>query len=135
MDALTHFVFAAINAPFAAHMMADFRKEKPKSYDEAQDHNSAVDLWNSTLPFRSNLQSSQKFFQKVMRDTRMVKLLEESKRVTQRLFESKDDTRKEFFDRKQQMETWEYAARQAADMIDLLKPMKMRRVPQDATVN
>lgn len=135
LDALTHFVFAALNTPLAAHLLADLRVGEPKNYEEQEERNAGAAIWNSTIPFRSKLQTSRMFFKKVMKDPRMVGLLQEVRDLQKELRERRDDSRTPFFQKHLQMRQWEFAARKAAELVDLLKPLKQTRIAAKTTVN
>ncbi|MFZ2959182.1 MAG: hypothetical protein WA705_20035 [Candidatus Ozemobacteraceae bacterium] len=135
LDALSHFVFASLNAPFAAYLMADVKVGRAKNYDEQGEHNEAVGIWNATIPFRGRRQKSRKFFQIVMKDARMLGLLKEIRELQQQLHERRDDSRKPFFDKYMQMQQWEFAARKAAEMVDLLKHIPPAPVGPHAQVH
>jgi tetratricopeptide (TPR) repeat protein len=135
LEALTHFVFASLNTPFAANLMADVRVGQPKNYDEQEEHNAAVGIWNATIPFRERHQKSRKFFQKVVKDVRLISLLKEIRELKKQLHERRDESRRPFFDKHMQMRQWEYAAQKAAEMVDLLKPIRPAPVGSKAHVH
>lgn len=132
LDALTHFVYAALNAPFAAYLISEVKVGQPKNYDEQEEHNDAVYIWNATIPFQTKRKTSKKFFQKVLKDARMVILLQEVRDLEKEMRDRRDESRGPFFDKHHQMQQWEFAARKAAEMVDLLTPMRPGK-PTDLT--
>ena len=104
--------------------MADVRIGQPKNYDEQEEHNAAVGIWNATIPLREKHQKSRKFFQKVVKDVRLISLLKEIRELKKQLRERRDESRRPFFDKHLQMRQWEFSAQKAAETVDLLKPKR-----------
>ena len=76
VDALTHFIFAALHKPHTARMLIEMKSSKPNTRDSVDDHNDGIYLYRYTRWFRERQSSaSLKFFKSVMKDARVVALL------------------------------------------------------------
>ena len=91
------------------------------SRDEAEDHNMDVSLLRSLQAFlRGQPRASRRFFRDVVRDARVMRLLDESATVVRRRHEQHPIREREAFDRMQLMRSLEFAKAEAWKLRDLL---------------
>jgi hypothetical protein len=122
-QALGAFLHAALNHPRAARMLAGEktrRKPTAASRDEAEDHNLGVSLFRSLHAYlRGQSPVARRFFRDVMRDARVVRLLDESVAVVRRWHAQHPTGECEAFDRMRVMRSPEFAQAEAWKMRDL----------------
>jgi hypothetical protein len=123
-QALGAFLHAALNHPRAARMLAGEKtRGKPTvaSRDEAEDHNLGVSLLRSLHAYlRGQSRVARRFFRDVMRDARVVRLLDESVAVVRRWHAQHPTGEREAFDRMQEMRAPEFAQAEAWKLRDLV---------------
>lgn len=121
--ALGEFLHAALNHPTAARMLAVERtrgKRTVTSRDEAEDHNMGVSLLRGLHAYlRGQSRVARRFFRDVVRDARVVRLLDESAAVVRRWHEQHRTGEREAFDRMQRMHSREFAEAEAGKLRDL----------------
>lgn len=121
--ALGEFLHAALNHPTAARMLASERtrgKRTVASRDETEDHNMGVSLLRGLHAYlRGQSRVARRFFRDVVRDARVVRLLDESAAVVRRWHEQDRTGEREAFDRMQRMRSREFAEAEAGKLRDL----------------
>lgn len=119
LDALTHFVFAALNKPHAARILTDVRSNKPDTPNRVDDHNSGVDLFKTTRWFRERQShASTKFFKDVMRDARVVAFLRHVEELDPSGPKQKPEEIREAYRKHDGATSWTAAQEHAARLID-----------------
>lgn len=122
--ALGAFLHAALNHPIAARLLAGEEtrgKHTVTSRDEAEDHNTGVSLLRSLHAYlRGQSRVSRRFFRDVIRDARVVRLLDESVAVVRRWHEQHRTGEREAFDRMRVMRSTEFAKAEVGKLRDLL---------------
>ncbi|OFW28747.1 MAG: hypothetical protein A3H97_21520 [Acidobacteria bacterium RIFCSPLOWO2_02_FULL_65_29] len=122
--ALEAFLYAALTHPRAARMLAGAKthgRQAATSRDDAEDHNMGVSLLRSLHAFlRDQPRASKRFFSALIRDARVMRLLDESATVVRRWHEQHRTGEREAFDRMQLMRSPEFAKAEAAKLRDLI---------------
>jgi tetratricopeptide (TPR) repeat protein len=120
-DLLGVFLHGALNHPRAARMVVGERTTAPTGYDEARDHNAGVSLLRELHAYLGRQsRSAKKFFRDLVRDPRVVKLLDESIAVVRRRNEQHAKGGREAFDRMTLMRSREFANAEARKLRDLI---------------
>jgi tetratricopeptide (TPR) repeat protein len=125
--ALGAFLYAALNYPRAARMLAGEKtrgKHTVTSRDEAEDHNTGVSLLRGLHAYLHGQARGSRFFRDVIRDARVVWLLDESAVVVCAWHEQHRTGEREAFDRMRVMRSREFAEAEAAKLRDLLAPAR-----------
>jgi hypothetical protein len=119
-EALAVFMAAALHHPRAARLIAGLRLPAPKSSDEARDHNIGVSLLRSLHAYlKTQPRRSKRFFTSLVRDPRVVRLLNESIGAVRRWQEDRSGDRTAF-DRMKLMQSREFARSEANKLRDLI---------------
>ncbi len=124
-SALSDFIYASLNHPRAARMLAGGRKRPvaPASYDEVEDHNAGVSLLRGLHAYlNGRSHTAQRFFRGIMNDPRVGELLDEVVAVVRRRHEQHPTGKREAFDRMQLMHSREFAIAEA-------RKLRVRTVP------
>ena len=128
-QALVAFLHGALNHPRAARMLASEKtrgKHTVTSRDEAEDHNTGVSLLRGLHAYvHGQSRISRRFFRDVIRDARVVRLLDESVAVVRTWHEQHRTGEREAFDRMQRMCSLEFAEAEAGKLRDLLAPPRV----------
>lgn len=123
-QALGAFLHAAVNHPRAARMLVGEKthgKPAVASRVEAEDHNLGVSLLRSLHAYlRGQSRGGRRFFRDVMRDARVVRLLDESVAVVRKWHEQHRTGEREAFDRMRVMRSPEFAQAEAWKLRDLI---------------
>jgi hypothetical protein len=126
-EALGPLLHGALNRPRAARMLLGERTPPPKSHDEAQDHNAGVSLLRALHAYLGRRsRASKRFFAAVVRDPRVVKLLDEIAAVVRRRNEQHPTGEREAFDRMMLMFSREFANAEAGKLLDLVNAPRTR---------
>jgi tetratricopeptide (TPR) repeat protein len=121
-DALAAFLGAALHYPRAARMLVGLRTPAPKSSEEARDHNTGVGKLRSLHAYlKTQSRRPRKFFSSVVRDPRVVQLLDESIAAVRRWHEDRSGDRSAF-DRMKLIQSREFARSEANKLRDLVVP-------------
>lgn len=121
-DVLPAFLRAALRYPRAARMLVGLRTPKPKSSKEADDHNTGVDMLRSLHAYlKTQSRRSRKFFNSVVHDARVVRLLDESISTVRRWHEDRSSDRTAF-DRMKLIHSREFALSESNKLRDLVAP-------------
>jgi tetratricopeptide (TPR) repeat protein len=122
-EALVAFLIGALNCPRAARMVLGEKTSTPLSNEGARDHNAGVSLCRELHAFlRDQSRESKKFFRALVRDPRVVKLLDEAIAVVHRWSEADPVGHKAAFKRMTLMRSPEFARMQAQGLKDLVEP-------------
>jgi len=108
------------------------RPPSPESYSEIEDHNTGVSLLRSLHAYlRRRSPASRRFFSNLMRDQRVIDLLDESAAAVARHYERQQDTvaAHEAFVRMQQMHSPAFAQSEARKLRDLATPNGLATAP------
>ena len=120
---LPAFLRAALQYPRAARMLAGMRTPAPKSRDEAQDHNTGASLLRSLHTYLKNQsRAAKRFFRAVVRDPRVVLLLDESIEIVRRWKQEHSTGERAAFDRMQLLRSRQFANAEARKLHDLIAP-------------
>jgi tetratricopeptide (TPR) repeat protein len=121
--ALRQFLRGALLAPRAARMLVSLRSPtKPRSRQEAEDHNTGVAMCRRQRPFlKAQSRASRSFFKGIMKDARVARLLAESEDVRQRWQSAQSPDDRGDFKRMTLMGTKEFAAAEASNLLDLVR--------------
>jgi hypothetical protein len=123
-DALETFLHAALNHPRAARMLVGEkmrRKQAAKSREDAEDHNVGVSLLRGLHAYlRRQSRASRRFFRDIMRDARIMRLLDEIATVVHRWHDQHRTGERDAFDRMQLMRSHVFAKAETAKLRDLL---------------
>ena len=123
-QALGAFLHAALHHPRAARMLAGEKtrgKRTAASRDEAGEYNTGVSLLRGLHAYlRDQSRASRRFFRDVVRDARVMRLLDESATVVSRWHEQHRTGEREAFDRMQRMRSLDFATTEAAKLRDLV---------------
>lgn len=122
-ESVSCFLHGALNHPLTARLLLDERTARPRSNHEIEDHNAGVAMSRSLQAYRgSRSPASRRFFRRLVRDPRVVALLDEIASVArQRELEHPTGDRTAF-DRLHQMRSRAFAAAQAQQLGDLVGP-------------
>jgi tetratricopeptide (TPR) repeat protein len=121
-DALAAFLGAALHYPRAARMLVALRTPAPKSSEEARDHNAGVSILRSLHAYlKTQSRSSRMFFSSVVRDPRVIQLLDEIIAAVRRWHEDRSGDRAAF-DRIKLIHSREFARSEANKLRDLVVP-------------
>lgn len=113
-DAASMFLHGALNCPRAARMLLGMRTRKPRSSDEARDHNAGVsDLRRLGTYLARHGRSAKKFFRDFVRHPRIDAVLNDIVEVAARRNAQHPTGEREAFDRMQLMQTPEFARNEA----------------------
>lgn len=116
LSALLH---GALNHPRAARMLVGERTTAPKSSEETRDHNTGVSLRHELHAYlKDQSRASKRFFRALVRDPRVVCLLDEIVAVVQRRAAQHPTGEREAFDRMTLMHSPEFAQLQARKLRD-----------------
>jgi len=116
---LNAFLHGALNHPRAARMLVGERPTKPKSSEEARDHNTGVSLLRELHAYlKDQSRASKRFFRAIVRDPQVVALLDEIVAVVQRRTMQHPTGEREAFDRIRLMHSPEFAQREAQKLRD-----------------
>jgi len=117
---LSAFLHGALNHPRAARMLVgDQRPTAPKSSEETRDHNMGVSLRRELHAYlKDQSRASKQFFRALVRDPRVVSLLDEIVAVVQRRMAQHPTGEREAFDRMTLMHSPEFAALEAHKLRD-----------------
>lgn len=119
-DALARWLHATIQRPRAARMLVGLRRStKPSSYEEAEDHNTGVDL-TQTLSAYLRRRRSRRFFKGLTASAEVVALIDDYMAVRRARKEERGEDRTAFR-RMTEMQTPEYARARAAELQHLLE--------------
>ena len=128
--ALEAFLHAALNNPRAARMLVRERTTPAEGFEEASDHNTGVALLRGLHAYLAHQSAAaRKFFRGVLRDPRVVALLDESIAVVRRRNQQHPTGGREAFDRMTLMRSRPFAHAEAVELRDLLG-MPARGRPQ-----
>jgi tetratricopeptide (TPR) repeat protein len=123
-DALEAFLYAALNHPRAARMLAGEktpRAQTARSYDDAEDHNTGVSLLRGLhASLQGQSRATRRFFRDIVRDARVMRLLDETATVVCRWHEQHATGEREAFDRMQLMRSRQFAKAEAWKLRDLV---------------
>jgi tetratricopeptide (TPR) repeat protein len=132
LEALTHFLFAALNHPFSCRIATDVRTARPATGSEELDQYHVVELYTVTRWFRERQSpASRDFFRRVLRDPRVLALLRQVRaleRSIRSLGQDRDST-----DRLDRLRAWSAARENAARAIDLIPGVRAGRMIVPAT--
>jgi len=119
-EALAQFLTAALRYPRAARILLNLRSSRPKSADEVRDHNTGVSLSRSLHAYLTRQsRESRVFFSALMKDPRVVRLLNESTSAVRAWSQDRDADRA-VFDRLTQLHSRAFARTEAQKLCDLL---------------
>ena len=128
-EALALFLTAALRYPRAAQILLKLRSSAPKSADEARDHNAGVSLSRSLHAYLARRsRESRVFFNGLMKDPRVTRLLDESA-STARAWSQDRDADRAIFDRMTLLRSSAFARGEARKLRDLLPA-----APREATL-
>jgi hypothetical protein len=132
--ALAAFLHGALNSPRAARMLVGLKDRAPRSSDEAEDHDTGVDLRRDLHAYlRDPRRPSLRLFRSVVARKDVAGLLQEIEAVVARWHEQHRTGEREAFERMNLMRSQVFAedrARQVADSVGLpeeAKPLPHRR--------
>jgi tetratricopeptide (TPR) repeat protein len=118
---LSAFLHGALNHPRAARMLVGERTPAPKSREETRDHNTGVSLRRELHAYLDDQsRGSKRFFRTLVRDPRVVGLLDEIVAVVQRRTAQHPTGEREAFDRMTRMHSREFAQIEAHKLRDLI---------------
>jgi len=121
-EALAALMGAALNYPRAARMLVALRTAAPKSSEEARDHNAGVSVLRRLHAYlKTQSRSSRAFFSSVVRDPRVIRLLDESIAAVCQWQEGRGSDRAAF-DRLKLIRSREFARSEANKLRDLVVP-------------
>jgi len=113
-EATETFLHGAINHPCAARVLLEERASKPTSSDEAEDHNTGVELLREMGPFfKRQARASREFFRGLLRHPRLAALQRELEEAKAQRLANRQAGASEGFRRMQQMCTPEFAREEA----------------------
>ena len=116
---LSAFLHGALNHPYGARMLLGERTPAPKSSDQARDHNTGVSLRRALHAYLDGQsRASKRFFRALVREPRVVGLLDEIVAVVQRRTAQHPTGEREAFDRMTLMHSPEFAQLQAHKLRD-----------------
>ena len=116
---LSAFLHGALNYPRAARMLLGERTTAPKSGEEIRDHNTGVSLRRELHAYlETRSRASKRFFRALVRDPRMVGLLDEIVAVVQRRSKQHPTGERESFERMTLMHSREFAEAEAQKLRD-----------------
>ena len=116
---LSAFLHGALNHPYGARMLLGERTPAPKSSDQARDHNTGVSLRRALHAYLDGQsRASKRFFRALVREPRVVGLLDEIVAVAQRRSAQHPTGEREAFDRMMLMHSREFAQLQAHKLRD-----------------
>jgi tetratricopeptide (TPR) repeat protein len=119
-EALAVFLGAALHCPRAARLLVGLRSPAPKSSDEARDHNIGVSVLRSLHAYlKTQPRRSKRFFTGLVRDPRVVRLLDESIGAVRQWREDRSGDRTSF-DLMKLMQSREFARSEAHKLRDLI---------------
>ncbi len=119
-DVLATFLAAALRYPRAARMLVGLRTPEPKSSEEARDHNTGVGMLRGLHAYlKTRSRRSRMFFSSVVRDARVVQLLDESVAIVRRWHDDRSSDRAAF-DRMKLIHSREFARSEANKLVDLV---------------
>ncbi len=121
-EALACFLHGALNRPRTARMLMGLRSSKPQTYEEARDHNGGIDECDDLEAFLDRQpRASRRFFLKILEAPQVVELLKEAKAVRRQWHDTRTGPEHhDAFARMNQMQTVEFARKQAASLRDVL---------------
>ncbi len=126
-EVLPAFLHAALHYPRAARMIVGERNQAPRSYEEAEDHNTGVSEHRRLRGyFAGQSRAAKRFFRAIVRDPRVAKLLGEGAAVVRRWREEHHTGDRSAFDRMHLMHSLPFAAAEARKPLDLV-PVGARR--------
>jgi tetratricopeptide (TPR) repeat protein len=118
---LSAFLHGALNHPRAARMLLGERTTTPKSSEEIRDHNAGVSLRRELHAFLKNQsRASKRFFRTLVRDPRVVRLLDEIVAVVERRMAQHPTGEREAFERMTLMHSREFAQTEAHRLRDYI---------------
>jgi hypothetical protein len=101
-------------------MLAGLRTPEPKSSEEARDHNTGVGMLRSLHTYlKTRSRRSRMFFGSVVRDARVVQLMDESIAIVRRWHDDRSSDRTAF-DRMKLIHSPEFARSEAHRLVDLV---------------
>ena len=116
---LSAFLHGALNHPYGARILLGERTPAPKSSDQARDHNTGVSLRRALHAYLDGqLSASKRFFRALVREPRVLGLLDEIVAVVQRRTAQHPTGEREAFDRMTLMHSPEFAQLQAHKLRD-----------------
>jgi tetratricopeptide (TPR) repeat protein len=119
-EALALFLGAALRYPRAARILLRLRSPPPKSADDARDHNAGVSLSRGLHAYLAQQsRRSRRFFIGLMKDPRVVRLLEESASAAHTWSHDRNASRA-VFDRLKLVRSRPFARSEARKLRDLL---------------
>lgn len=120
-DALASFLHGALNFPRAARMLSGARTKSPKNHDEAEDHNTGVEIDRNLAEFlRGRGRRSRRFFRRVLSEPQVTSLLDEMEKVKERWHDQHRSGDREAFDRMRHMQRPDFATQEARKIIGIL---------------
>ena len=118
-EVLSAFLHAALKHPRATRMLLGERSAVPKSGDESRDHNAGVSLLRSLHAYlKGRSRAAKQFFRDLVRDPRVVKLLDEIDVVVRRRNEQHAHDERAAFDRMMLMHSPGFANGEARKLRD-----------------
>ena len=127
-EVLPAFLRAALRHPRAARMLVGERTFAPDSSVEAEDHNLGVSLRRSLRGYLEKQPlPAKRFFRSLIRDPRVMKLLDEAIAVVRRWREERHKGDRSAFDRMTRMHSRSFAEGEARKLHDLLPHSGARR--------
>jgi hypothetical protein len=121
-EAVASFLHGALNFPRAARILVGIRAKSPKSHDEARDHNTGIDLRRDLAGYLGKSgRNARRFFNRVLRNPQVMKLIDELSDVTQRWPTQQSDGDREAFDRMNKMKKPEFARRESEKLMGLFE--------------
>jgi tetratricopeptide (TPR) repeat protein len=127
-EVLPAFLRAALQYPRAARMLTGERTSAPKGHEEAEDHNTGVSERRRLHAYLADQpRAAKKFFRLLVRDRRVVMLLDESAQVVHRWQQEHHSGDRSAFDQMTLLRSRPFAAAEARKLFDLLPPSGTRR--------
>ena len=118
-NALRWFLHGALNLPRTGHILLGQRISRPHGNEEARDHNLGIEAVESLEAFLAQLpRSSRAFFKRILNAPTTKALLTEAQEVVQRWHEEHRTSKREAFDRMQQMRSVAFA-REVAEQVSV----------------
>lgn len=121
-QAVTELLFATMNRPFAVRVVLGLKGRGPSGAIEAEDHNAGVDLIRGLptyLPKRGR--AARKFLQGVLESEACRAMRDERDKTSRRWMDNRSPDSREAFDRLREMQSIEFARRNAARIVEMLQ--------------
>jgi hypothetical protein len=119
LEALACFLHGAFNHPVACRILVGARRKKPSDQEGRADHDAGIAVMNDLAVYLEGRgKSAKRFFRRILRLPQMEAMLGEVEQTRHRWTQQHERGHREAFDRRQEMQSLEYAKERARELLE-----------------